>query len=249
MCDPITIAAIASTAATVGGNYLQQKNNNASNAAQVNARNAAAAEGVKQQQPNIQQGQDTLNQTIQKFSGENQANDLGSLVASRTSAINANDTPATGTADPLTNISNAPQVVKSDLADKIGKATAYANQQGGALGKMGATGDLFNNNAITLANSGTDLNNLTSKANEEARVNLMKQNSDAANARKAPSSLGELLSTAGTIGGIASAAGGGFTNIFNGAGQTLEGGLRAVSNLPPGPIPLTGSGIWSALTA
>lgn len=248
MCDPITIAAIASAAATAGGNYLQTKTNNESMQAQTTARNNAAAEGVAQQQPNIQQGQQELNQTLQKFSAPQQSQDLGNLVAARSAAINANDPAPTGSTNPLTNINaDTPQVVKSDLATKLAGATAYAKQQGDAAGAMGATSDLFNNQNIALNNNAQNLSDLNTKASEEAAVNRLKQTSDANNARKAPSTLGELLSTAGTVGSLASAAGGGFTNILNGAGQAAEGGLRAVSSLPPGPIPLTASGVWSSL--
>lgn len=253
MCDPITIAAIASAAATAGGNYIQQKSNNDSLQSQYNARNAEAEAGVQQQQSNIASGQSQLDSAIQKLSGPSQQASTQALANSRTGTINANTTPATGTTDPATNIADAPQVVQSDLAAKMGKAATFANQQGTALGNLGATGDQFAQNSTMLANDTQNLADLANKANSEKNVNLIQQQSAYNNARKAPNIFGQLLSTAGTIGGLASS--GGFANIANGVGsaaKSLAGGIGdyfnpanatflaapgpgtvSVSNLPP----------------
>jgi len=228
MCvGPELALVLAAAGATAGGNYLQTKNNNASNKAQANARNVAAQEGVVQQQKNQTQATDVLNTTLNKFSQTNQQQGLGDVIAQRTNAIQNNTTPA---AAPDTNIKSAPTVVQSDLARKMGEVAGYSASQAGALAKMGATGDQFGNNSLALNDSGLKLGTISNFAQGQLGVNRLKQRVDFENARKAPSALGNLLSTAGPLlmaaagpAGASSGAGAGGTSVTTGAGAAGPG--------------------------
>lgn len=193
----LALALTAAAGASAGGNYLQTEQNNASLKAQQNAKNEAAAEGVAQQQENQKQATGVLNNTIQQFSAPQQASDLGSLITNRTNAINSNTTPGPAAAS---NIKSAPQVIQSDLASKLAGVTAYGAQQAGALGAMGATNDQAVNNNITLDNSGMQLGTISNTAAHQLAVNKVAQNAAYNNARKAPSTLGSILSTIGSFG-------------------------------------------------
>lgn len=223
----------ASTAASVAGNYMQTKANNASTQAQVNAKNAALQEGLTQQKQNQDQATGVLNNTLQKFSAPNQQQDLGSLVTNRTNTIAGNMTPA---AAPDTNLKEAPQVVQSDLANRMAKVAGYGAQQANALAKVGATGDQFNNNALTLGDSGLKLGTISNFAQGQLGVNKLKQSVDANNARKSPNGLGDILSkigTAGTIAGLGAGAGTGLSNLFAAGPSTgLGDAIYGVSTAP-----------------
>ncbi len=213
---PTAITA-ASAAASLAGNYMQTQNNNASMQAQVNAKNAALQQGLVQQHQNQAQATDVLNNTLQKFSQPAQEQGLGDVIASRTNAIQNNVTPA---APVDANIKSAPQVVQSDLAKKMADAAAYGHQQAGALARVGATGDQFLNNNLALNDSGLNLGTISDFSKGQLAVNKLKQEVDANNARKAPSTFGSILSTLGTAGSLYGIANGGLNMLSGAAGPT-----------------------------
>ena len=223
-----TYIAAASAAASMAGNYIQAKNNNASQTAQYNARNAVQQQGYDQQKQNAADAQGVLQPAIAGFSAPNQQADLGNLITSRANTINANSaTPSTGNLPGA--VSTAPKVVQDSLANRIGQAVAFNNQQGDALAKVGATGDQAINNNINLGNTGLKINTIDNNARAQVGVNEAEANAAYNNARKSPSSLGSLLSTAGTAGGIASLGMGAgadigklITNGFTGAQPGLS---------------------------
>lgn len=211
--------AAAGTAAQVGGNYMQTQQNNASNQAMTNAKNAALQEGLAQQKQNQAQASDVLNQTLNKFQAPQQQQDLGALVTDRTNKI-ADNVATTPMAAPDANIKSAPTVVQSDLASKMGKVAGYGAQQGGALAKTGATGDQFLNNGLKLNDSGLNLNTISNFAQGQLGVNKLKQTVDASNARKSPSGFGNALSTIGgglSLAGMGAGAGAGLGDLIFGS--------------------------------
>ena len=218
-----TYITAAAAAASMAGNYIQTQNNNASMQAQTNAKNAALQEGLVQQHQNQAQATDVLNNTLSKFTQPSQQQGLGDVIAQRTNAIQGNMTPA---AAPDTNIKAAPQVVQSDLAKKMSDAAAYGKQQAGALGAMGATNDQFLNNNLNMNDSGLKLNTISNFAQGDLGVNKLKQQVDANNARKSPSSFGNILSSLGTAGSIYG-MGAGLSNL-----------------MAPGPTTGLGDAIW-----
>lgn len=198
MCDPVTGATIASAVLSAGGNFVQGQNNNASAEAQMSAKNAARNAGIIQQQGNQAQATEQINQTLNKFSQPNQQQDLGSLIANRTTALanNVATTPATGLANTA---STAPKVVQNSLSDAMGKAAAYGAQQGGAQAAIGATGDQFLNNGLNLNDAQNKLGTIANFAGAQQKVNEAAQQEAWNNARKGPSTFGSALSDIGTV--------------------------------------------------
>lgn len=217
----------------MAGNYIQTRSNNASLQAQTNAKNAALQEGLKQQQQRQQEATGVLNKTLEKFSAPAQEQGLGDIIAARTAAIQKNTTPA---APVEANIKAAPQVVQSDLAKKMSSAAAYGAQQAGALGAMGATGDMFGNNAIALNDNGLNLNTVANFAKGELDVNRLKQQVDYNNARRAPNTWGNILSTLGQGMSLAGAG--------SGAAAGVVDGIKSMA--APGPSTAFGDLIWGA---
>lgn len=199
---------LAATALTTGGNYLQTQQNNKSLEAQYSAKNAAAMQGVAQQQPNIAAAQNTIGNTINDFSPTNQGSSTSSIANSRAHTINANTAPATGVNNPIASVSTAPPVVQSALAQKLADAASFNTQQGTALGAVGATGQQLTNNAIDIGNTGSALNQIEGNAKGQEYVNSLQQQAAYTNARKGPSMLGQGLSTAGTLLGLDGLTGG-----------------------------------------
>lgn len=208
MCTGLEIAAAtAALGASAGGNYMQQQENNANTQREYNARNDAMAAGVKVQDANAAKSTNVLNSTVSKFQQPQQQQDLGSLITKRTNAINANDvTPAA--INPNGAVSTAPNVVNSDLANRMAGATAYANQQGSALGSIGGVGDQLLGNSLALNDSGNQIGQISNFAKGDAGVNQAQINAAGHNARKASSGIGQLLSTVGNVGSMYVAGGG-----------------------------------------
>lgn len=239
MCfDPVSMAVI-SMAATGGGNFLQTKANNSSNKAQMAAKNARMEEGFRQQEQNQADAGAQFNKSLDKFQPQQQQQDLGQLVTKRETALDSNMTPATGV-DPTSNIGNAPKIVQGDLAKKLSDAVAYGHQQGNARARVGATGDKFLDNALQLNDSNLGIGTISDFAKGDYRTNVARQMEDYNNAKKAPSMIGQLLSTAGSalampgvgpgLGTAASNAG----SWWNGLGAGPQLPWQTPNNLPWG---------------
>lgn len=227
MCmGPELAIALASMAASGVGNYIQTKRNNDSAQAQINARNAAMLAGNEKQNEYAAQGQNLVNQTANKFTGPAQQQTLGDLVNARSTAINNNSpaVPATGV-DPINSISTAPKVVQSDLGAKMGKAAAFANQQGNALGNIGGIGDLLSGNTLALNDNQNQLNTVSNFARGTAGVTTAQENSAYNNARKSPSVFGQLLSTAGNLGSMYAAGTGKLPGQISDLWSTVPGSV------------------------
>ena len=199
MClDPVTMASLALVG---GGNFLQQRSNNASEKAMANARNNRLAIGQQDLAKRQEEAGQQFDQTLAGFQQPQQEQDIGALVTKRTQAYDEALTPATGM-DPSSAISTAPKIVKDDLAKKMSDAVAFGKQQGGARARIGATGDQFMGNALDLNESGTRLNTINNFARREVEINRARAEEDANNARKAPSGIGQIMSTAGALLGL-----------------------------------------------
>lgn len=218
-------------AATTAGNYIQTQNNNASVDAQYKARDAALRQGVQAQDVLAANNQNVLDSATAKFTPGSQNDSLGDLVTTRQNTIanNVNNTVPSSFVDPTKN-ANAPQVVNDSLAQKMGNATAYANQQGKALGTLGGLSDQNVANSLTLNTSGNQIGMNDAIAKGQAVASQAETNAAYNNARKSPSVLGNVLSTAGTLAGLDAFTGG--ANSF-GNQQLSNVGNYVVGN-PPG---------------
>lgn len=242
MCvDPIT-AAIA-LGATGLGNYMQQKENNDNTNRQYNALNAVAQQGVAQQDADAAKSGAVLNNTINGFQAPQQGADLGSLVTARQNTINGNTGVPSSLVDPTSN-ANAPQVVKSDLANKMAGATAYGAQQGNALGAISGNTDQMMTNQINLNTSGQKIGQLSDFAKGDYRANQAQQNSAFANARKAANPLWGMLAQAGNAAGMYAAGGGSIGDLIspaNVAGQADASFLASAQRSAGLPTPIYGT--------
>ena len=223
MCTGAEIPLIAAAVGASGvGSYMQQKENNDNVNRQYNARNAVALQGVQQQDADAAKSNAVLQKTIGQFQAPQQAQDLGSLITARTNTINGNTDTPSAFVDPTAN-ANAPKVVQSELAKKMADAAAFTQQQGGALAKIGATGDQSIGNALNLNTSGNQIGMLSNFAKGDYGVNQAQQRSAYENARKSPNPVWGILQQAGNAAGMYAAGGGTIGDIINpgtGAGLT-----------------------------
>lgn len=208
-------------AATTVGNYMQTQSNNESLDAQYKARDAALEQGIQAQDQIQAKNQNILNNTTQQFTPGAQNQSVGGLITARQNVIsnNTNNTTPSAFIDPTKN-ANAPQVVQDSLAQKMGNATTFANQQGNALGTLGGLSDqnVANNLALNTSGNAIGMNNTIAKG--QAVASQAEENAAYNNARKAPSTLGQGLSTVGTLLGLDGAAGA--TNINGLLGGTSK---------------------------
>ena len=212
-------------AATTAGNYMQTQNNNESLDAQYKARDAALEQGVQNQDALAAKAQVPFSNAVQNFTPGNQNASLGDLVTQRQNTIAANTKTPSSFIDPTSN-ANAPQVVQDSLAQKMGNATAYANQQGQALGTLGGLNDQNVANNLALNTSGNQIGMYDQFAKGQSVADQASANAAYNNARKSPSIAGELLSGAGTALGLDGATG--LTNINGFLGGTPAGGAGLV---------------------
>lgn len=229
MCTGLEIAAIASTAAQVGGSFLQTQQANKNAQSKINARNAALSQEQERQRA-FQAANDTsLNNTLDAFSKDKQEQSFGDLVAKREQAYESN-APA---AAEFANISDTtPQVVKTDLAKRVAGKMAESKAQAKALARIGGTMDVFQNNGLSINQAANQIGTTNSMARGSLDTNRVEQQAAYNNAGNKSSMFGDLLSAAGAAGGLYSAVNGGYDALGD---RVLKGtGVRKTATLPAG---------------
>lgn len=192
---------LLASAATTAGNYMQTQANNASVDAQYKARDAALEQGVQNQQALQAKAQVPFNTAVQNFTPGAQNASLGDLITARQNTINSSVKTPSSFIDPTSN-ANAPQIVQDSLAQKMGNATQFNNQQGAALATLGGLNDQNVANNLALNTSGNQIGMYDQFAKGQAVADQASTNAAYNNARKSPSALGEALSGAGTALGL-----------------------------------------------
>lgn len=146
MCfDPVSIALmVASTAATAGGNRLNQLAANKAIKGQV------GLERIRQQKFQADSDQNFRN-ALEDFNPQNMQDNLAKTTTGRDSAISGNLADPSGGYEAANN--NQPEVVKSSIAKSLSDAVAKSKGQAKRLAALGSTGEVFGNKAIDLGRS------------------------------------------------------------------------------------------------
>jgi hypothetical protein len=186
MCfDPVSIALmVASTAATAGGNRLNQLAANKAIKGQV------GLERIRQQKYQADSDQNFRN-ALEDFNPQNMQDNLAKSTANRDAAISGNLADPSGGYEAANN--NQPEVVKSSIAKSLSDAVAKSKGQAKRLAALGSTGEVFGNKAIDLGRSASKGAMIGNFAQGSANVSKAEQ---AAAAQKT-SGWGDALGLAG----------------------------------------------------
>lgn len=210
MCDPLTIAGIALSGASVAANSIA--------ASQQEAATNRALEQHRAKQTALQQEANALNETSRKtYDGfgqqqEQRSNELGSYLNKQLDA-----TPATPGAEPAQTASN---ITVQEEARQRGSARAYSRQQAGALGEMRGFGDLLGTLSRQQARSAGEVGQLGGFMSGNSAV-LPLQLDAASHAGDTMATIGGIAGGFGKLGLSAGLSGGGFGGGAAGAGGAL----------------------------
>lgn len=216
MCDPLTIAGFAASAAgTMYDQKQQQKNINRG----IEARNAATADNFARQDMMQERADAEFADILKKFDPstqrEGEVRDRKSREALSTSAVKSDGTYSAGGG-------NAPSVVKNEINRVAGDTTAKSKAAASRTGAVAALGDPRFKNAIDLGRSRGDLATTSDFAGGVARLLPLEQSAAVTNAYKPIGPLGAILKLGGqaaTLGGV-SGAGPSWGDIFGNQGFT-----------------------------
>jgi hypothetical protein len=223
MCfDPVSIALmVASTAATAGGNRLNQLAANKAIKGQV------GLERIRQQKFQADSDQNFRN-ALEDFNPQNMQDNLAKTTTGRDSAISGNLADPSGGYEAANN--NQPEVVKSSIAKSLSDAVAKSKGQAKRLAALGSTGEVFGNKAIDLGRSASKGAMIGNFAQGSSNVSKAEQ---AAAAQKT-SGWGDALGLAGQglsmynmISAPSRAGGSIFDGLFSDAAGSSGGAISA----------------------
>lgn len=232
MCDPVTAIAAASAVASAGGAFMNSSAQAGNQAAAINAKNQAASATAAKEAQLQQQATGVFQSALKPFQDTNPQTSLNTAQTGNTAAINANaPTAATLSGGGLT--PNAPKVVQDSAANTVANRVRTIGQNATNLGNL--TGYDTNNqtNTRNVAEAARQIGTLGNFANEDANVGTALQQAAVTNSQKPVSPFGDLLSAAGSLGGIYAGQNGAFGNLFN------------KSKLPAGAVLDSATGIYS----
>jgi hypothetical protein len=225
MCTPdfgvSEAIALASAAASAGGAIMNSNAQAANQANAINAKNKATQDMLAQQAAQQKLATNVFQSTLQPFQDQTPQQSVQPAQAANTSAILANAPVRDVLAGGATS-ANAPKVVQDSANNSIASRMQKIGQYGENLGNL--TG-------YDTANAGTsrDLKDAALKigtygdfAKEDAATGNAAIDSAIANSQKPVSSFGDLLSTAGQLGGYYAGQNGAFKNLFGPAQKTLQ---------------------------
>jgi hypothetical protein len=221
MCDPVTLGVMAaSTAASVGGNVLSRKEatDNANNVS--NARNAVLQDNLKRETAFGDQNADTLKGVIAKFDPGVQTGALDTAQSNRVATVNAvQKAPGTADVDGIPLMEGTPNLVKSQIAQRMLDAFQKSSDVAKARAKFAGYGDVAGANDRTIQAGGRNIDTVNDLAKGQAGVLGSEQDLAGASVNKPPSGLGAILSGAGQLGAAYAGAGapglGKVTSLFS----------------------------------
>ena len=206
MCTGLEAAALAaSVGASVGGNMLQQRE------AEKNAKRQAEA---RNNEPDLMRRK---NRTLSDQAGLK----LGDLLKSKTAEAEAasqadatgqqvNEAVGAASAAPTADIplgGSAPDVVKNEMADRIAGAINKSKVSAANLGKLSGYNQQLFNNQMNNRNTTEQIQPMVGEAQRNAQMLPYYQDLAQLSATKRSSGIGQLLSAAGTVGGMAVGSG------------------------------------------
>jgi len=215
MCGPWAVPLIG-MAVSAAGSVMNAKNASDNQNAMIKARNDATEANFAQQDVIGKHAQEVFANTLGGFDRTKQTAGLGAAQGKREAAVTGN-TGASQTNEYAPAPGSAPQVVKSDIARKIGEAVQAGRSRGLAFSKLAGQQDVNLGNSIDLGRSRGVLGQDSSFAGGIANLLPLQQGAAANNAYRNPSMLGDMLK----LGGMGASMYGGATGLFSGAGSDL----------------------------
>lgn len=210
MCDPISLGSLAVGAA---GQAVSGYENSQSQAAQINARNAATQAELARSKQYGAQSRAGFDKSVDIYSPGNQATNLAGAQSTIGDTLTGN-APTAADVGTITT-STAPRVVGDSENHRLADVfTRSASKDANLAGLKGYDQAMFNNN-VGLNSNARDIDTIGDFAKTSAGVNQIEQRAAVNNAKKPASGLGSLLSFVGTVG--ANQAGRGHLNLFGGS--------------------------------
>lgn len=231
MCTPLVALALtaAGTAASAAGARKAQK-------AQAGAREAERTRQKALQGEADVRAAENFNNTGKGATDSGMAKAEAERKAASDAAVAEVRAPVEATGENLAGDSTAAKLVANENASQAARGLGYALQQGSAKAKLASLGDVGFENAIMNARTNQDLARIANFAKGSADV-LPVELEAAAQKGQGLRTLGSLLSTAGTVSGLAVGSGwkwgesaAGNAPGFNAAPATIPS-----VNVTPGP--------------
>jgi len=230
---------LAAAALTGAGKVVNDRQQSKNMKAKVNAKNASMQQEIARQNRFQEENSAAVNNTVNKIAPAAQEQSFGDLVAQREKAYADN----TIQAPEYGNVAdNSADVVKTDIAKRIGDAMAKGKAQAKALARMTGRGDMTQNTGLDIARTAGRIGVTNNIARGSLGVNAAEQAAAAANAGNKSSLFGDLLQ-----------AGGAAMNIYgavNGPGSIFGAGRGTAAPMAGGVGPgyewsnTGGLGIW-----
>lgn len=203
MCDPVTAASLAVSAA---GSYMQSreavKNQNRMQA----AKNAAFQEGMIRQRQYADEAGAAFGGAVKKQGAEGLKDTMEQSVAKRLQAFN--DNRLGNQSDYSVATPNAPKNVVLDQERAFGEAKDTADRDNTALARLGGYGGALFDTALDRNEYARAFGNLSDKATRDSNLIGLDIQSAANNAYKPPSLFPTLLKAGGSAAAMYSAGGG-----------------------------------------
>lgn len=228
MCDPVTIGALALSAAGSGINAYET---NKTQGKMIAARNEATTRELGRQHEFQAKSGETFKKSVDQFMPEQQETALTQAQTRATDQFNANAPVSVGGISS----GNGPQIVKDTENKTIADAFSKIGNQNAAFGKLAGWDQRAFDNNVGLNANGRDLNINSDLARTSAGVNRLEQDAATRNAFKPNSGIGDLLKFAGSVGAYSGGQGKTFGDLF--------GGLKAGTPWAAPTAP-QGVGIW-----
>jgi hypothetical protein len=207
--------ALGSAVASAGGAIMNSNAQAANQAAAIRAKNEGVAKMLADQAAQQKTATDVFNSTLQNnFQGDKPQQQLQQSQANDTTAILGN-APTTDVLAGGATSSAAPKVVQ-DAADKsIASRMQKTAQFGQNLGNLTGYGTANGVVGRNLADAGRKISTAGDFARQAGNVDTALTNANIANSQKPPSPWGDLLGTAGQLGGYYAGQNGAFSNLFS----------------------------------
>jgi len=217
MCDPVSIGAIALSAAGAGVNAYETNKNQSS---MIEARNAATQAELGRQKGYQAKSNEIFGKSVDGFAPATQSANLANNQQTVASAFQGN----APTAQSVGSISSgtAPSVVKTAEATKVGDILNLGKASNTARGNLfGYSQNQFNNKLnLNDTNRNLDLNTDLSKTS--AGVGKLEQDANYKNAFRPNSGVGDIMQLAGSFGAYSGGRGGGFGAPVKGMPSSLN---------------------------
>lgn len=234
MCTPDLgigeMVAIGSALASAGGAVMNSNAQAANQANAIRAKNKAAADMLAQQATQQKAATDVFNSTLQPFQDQTPQQMVAPSQAADTSAILANAPVADALAGGATS-ANAPKVVQDAENKSIGSRMQKIGQYGTNLGNLTGYDTANAGTARGLKDAALKIGTYGDFARQDATVGNAQMNADIANSQKPVSPFGDILGTAGQLGGYYAGQNGAFKNLF---GKTTITGAPLPAGAPSG---------------